>query len=820
MKRKFAMLGIALLSLFLACSQAPVDENKEIIPDGEFNHWDGELPRGWKKNIWSDGYPAARIAQGSGKTPVNDIIENKYVILDNPVDADNKLVYTAPVRPNSLYRLSVIVKIMETPVGGRGASLSVLDTVENFPDLKSTNDSWQKIELYGRTGPRQTTLDVAVRLGGYGAVTKGKAAFDNFSLRALNAAPSGVRLWNFYSEEENFNDAPRAEESKINKTRDQVSTQPVWGTILFSAIFLLIFGASYFFLFKNKKLGHDIDKKKLLIMVLIVLLAALGIRVVMGYTIEGQSGDLSCFKGWGDHAYSTPWPDYYGYWSAYQEKAQANGDYWCDYPPVYVMILTLLSALRHLFGFSHGSAGYTLLIKMPNIISDVVITYLIFSFAKGKFKHGPLALGLALLYALNPAIIINSAIWGQADAIYTMLALLIVHFMSRDKYWLSGLILGIAILIKIQTAFVAFALLYSLIAKKDLKTWLLTVAAGVGIFVLATLPFAVKLPPEWIIIQLIGTLTGYPYASVNAYNFFAILGGNWKATGSSFTIPFSELNALFISLAALAGFYGWAILINLKKGIKTALKAANSRLKVLAVIWGSFFVFFAIGSRALRASLATSLGFNLPYLSWDWIGVLLGTLLLGYSILIFVKGKEFSKNYFISLLLITGIFMVIPGMHERYLYAAILFSLMTYIYTEDRRFMVLFLASSFSVLLNVYHVYDIFHIADKLGNFPDYPLQWNQPLMFFNGIFNSLMFAYMIWTGYDYYIKGNRVPFLGIQTRLAEENRGSEISSVKTNSPGASLQGKAKALKLKDEKDDIIMDTDALDNLDPSKDKK
>jgi len=151
--------------------------------------------------------------------------------------------------------------------------------------------------------------------------------------------------------------------------------------------------------------------------------------------------DLACFKGWGDHATGVAWPDYYDYFSAYLHPRQHNTEtakWWCDYPPVYIMILAFLSAIRNFLSLSQQI--YTVLIKLPNIICDIIVC----SSSSGSPQKlsDSNAMGLSLLYAFNPAIIINSAVWGQADALYTLLALLIVEFVLSDKMWLSGVVLA------------------------------------------------------------------------------------------------------------------------------------------------------------------------------------------------------------------------------------------------------------------------------------------------------------------------------------------------------------------------------------------
>ena len=43
------------------------------------------------------------------------------------------------------------------------------------------------------------------------------------------------------------------------------------------------------------------NTRKILKLFVVFMVIAFVLRVIMGYYIEGQAGDLGCFKGWGPH---------------------------------------------------------------------------------------------------------------------------------------------------------------------------------------------------------------------------------------------------------------------------------------------------------------------------------------------------------------------------------------------------------------------------------------------------------------------------------------------------------------------------------------
>lgn len=82
-----------------------------------------------------------------------------------------------------------------------------------------------------------------------------------------------------------------------------------------------------------------------------------------------------------------------------------------------------------------------------------------------------------------PTILVNSSLWGQADAIYTALALTSLYLLIRDKYGWSFFVLGIAFGFKLQTVFLlpVYILVYLIVRKFSILYFLNTV---VGFYLL------------------------------------------------------------------------------------------------------------------------------------------------------------------------------------------------------------------------------------------------------------------------------------------------------------------------------------------------
>lgn len=109
---------------------------------------------------------------------------------------DARIAQDVAVEPNSFYCLSG--QICAQAQGGRGANLSIADVYAFSAGIYDSQGEWRQVELYGQTGPRQRSLTVYARLGGYSGETSGEAWFTNLSLKKVESLPAGVEVTLFY----------------------------------------------------------------------------------------------------------------------------------------------------------------------------------------------------------------------------------------------------------------------------------------------------------------------------------------------------------------------------------------------------------------------------------------------------------------------------------------------------------------------------------------------------------------------------------------------------------------------------------------------
>jgi len=258
------------------------------------------------------------------------------------------------------------------------------------------------------------------------------------------------------------------------------------------------------------------EKPKLFILITVLVIGSL-IRLYLAATNEGYVNDLSLFHYWGNYAFNE------GILNLY------HGDFFLDYPPAYMYVLYVLAAIQKLLGIPYGGTGFLVLYKLPAIIADVIAAIYIYKQASKKLSHA-WSLGLMLLYWLNPVVLLDGAVWGQVDSIFTLLIVVSIGLFIDNKISKASLLFAIAALFKPQAFIFMPVVLLALLYQKRWK--MVAVSAGWGFcsFLLLSLPLFQKGEGIVQLVKLYGnTLSSYAYVTVNSFNVYMLFDLNWAS---------------------------------------------------------------------------------------------------------------------------------------------------------------------------------------------------------------------------------------------------------------------------------------------------
>lgn len=255
--------------------------------------------------------------------------------------------------------------------------------------------------------------------------------------------------------------------------------------------------------------SFSLDKREVLTLA-ILLLAAFAVRLLL-FPLQGYANDMGTFSYWFNTAASQGIRPFYTY------VLENVG--WVDYPPFNVYIFYAFGSLGRVF----SSVDMSFFVKLAPTLFDVATSGVIYLFLR-KYLSQKQTLIATALYAFNPAIIYNVAVWGQFDAIYTFFLLISMLLALKRKPEMSAVVFGIALLTKPQ-GIALLPLIAVLIFKKDgIKRLLTSTAAFVATIFIVILPFEWSNPVTFLSDIYFGAYGGYEFTSINAFNFWALYG--------------------------------------------------------------------------------------------------------------------------------------------------------------------------------------------------------------------------------------------------------------------------------------------------------
>ena len=284
---------------------------------------------------------------------------------------------------------------------------------------------------------------------------------------------------------------------------------------------------------------------------------ALLLRLVLALVTDGYPYDMSCFVAWGDKL------------AAEGPAAFYSDGYFADYPPGYLWVLGLVGAIRAALHIAYESKWTYFLLALVPSLCDCGLAWLVYRTAKrssrGVKEHT--ALVLTAFAAFNPLMLFDTGIWKQIDGAFALPLVLCFVLLEQRRYLPAAVLYGVALAIKPQALLFGPVLAVCYLAAITLeKDRLRAFGRCFGGAALALLPPLLTGLPFFGVVQLIpklidkytGTMSGYPYATINAFNWLAALGGNWKGQADPvlFAISWQQLGCLNILLvtAGLAYF--------------------------------------------------------------------------------------------------------------------------------------------------------------------------------------------------------------------------------------------------------------------------
>ncbi len=354
----------------------------------------------------------------------------------------------------------------------------------------------------------------------------------------------------------------------------------------------------------------------------LILLGGLGLRLMLAPT--QADNDTLTYRGWMESTVKL------GLVESYVD--QRYEPRLINYPPV---IPLLLEGSGYLYktvvspDYRVIDPVHMVFAKLPAMLADLATCMLLF-FLVRRLKNERFALTAAGIYALHPAVLFDSTLWGQTDSIYTLFLLASLMAFLWKRPALGTALAVLACFAKPQA--IVFVPLLLFLLDWDHRTLERCLVAGGGVAMLLLLPFAVSghLPAALATFNPIGALHE-SHLSWRAYNLWWMLLGP-----SARDVPSSALAGGVVSYGllgmVLAGFVYLMILLGLNgrlRRLKQWPGRAASVLESVAVLsLGIFFFGPEMHERYLFHFLPLALPLAFVWRRWAWLYACVSVLFL------------------------------------------------------------------------------------------------------------------------------------------------------------------------------------------------
>jgi Gpi18-like mannosyltransferase len=237
----------------------------------------------------------------------------------------------------------------------------------------------------------------------------------------------------------------------------------------------------------------------------------------------------------------------------------AMGKNFSNYTPPYTYLVALMT-------LTASFLPKVTAIKLISVTADFINAFLVYRIVRLKYFSGLLPLWAAGIYLCLPTIFVNSAIWGQADAVYTVFLLASLYFFLKEKPLWGMLMFSVSFAFKAQAVFLA-PFLVVLLFKKRVKIWHLLLVPV--IYALLCLP-VVLLGRSWLDVFTVYLNQGetFQWLSANAPTLYIFLSNQYYQTFLEFGL-----------MVAFASIFAWIVLTLIKNK-----PFGRDRLALLALV--------------------------------------------------------------------------------------------------------------------------------------------------------------------------------------------------------------------------------------------
>jgi hypothetical protein len=193
-----------------------------------------------------------------------------------------------------------------------------------------------------------------------------------------------------------------------------------------------------------------------------------------------------------------------------------------SYPPASLYLLWLSGWIGGLI--EPAADGFRVIVETPPLIAGLLIGLTLYC-AAWREGRSSRALIIMMLFALNPALLFDSVVWGQSDTIVALPMIAAAILILAGRYRLGWTTVAIAILAKPQALALVPPLGLWTLFNAGLAECGWCAGALIATIAIGIIPYQIGHPWDWTFNVYKDLGTRFSEASVGAFNFMGLIGG-------------------------------------------------------------------------------------------------------------------------------------------------------------------------------------------------------------------------------------------------------------------------------------------------------
>lgn len=307
---------------------------------------------------------------------------------------------------------------------------------------------------------------------------------------------------------------------------------------------------------------------------ILIFIIALWLRFALVFV--GYHGDLNNNISWADIAYERGLNGFYGSDDANDWPYSAPNQ-----PPLTILLFTSLRFVWDITARSFNylnknfqkfpsrtvwfweESGMILLVKLPSILADLAIGYLIFKYLNKSKKYKNKAFLISSIWLFNPLTFYNSSIWGQTDSIVNLIGLIAIFALHEKRLIKFCIFITLSLLFKGSLSlFLPILFVFALKQKHNIKTWGISAISSLLIIIATSIWFhpALSLPIWLFNLYKDRILPGeIGYLTANAFNFWWFIDPGKVLDSTKFLGITYRVIGFMITFTALSLISFWLV---------------------------------------------------------------------------------------------------------------------------------------------------------------------------------------------------------------------------------------------------------------------